>query len=75
MTTYCVDEIREILKSVGCVVEKDYGIRCICDYWGDNERKSDPAVFEQIERLEFALTERHPYKLLARYFQVIARKM
>lgn len=75
MTSYCVDEVNEVLKSVGCVAEKDYGVRCVCDYWGDNERKSDPAVFEQIERLEFALAGRHPYKLLARYFQVVARKM
>lgn len=32
-------------------------------------------VFAQIEQLEFALTNRHPYKLLARYFQIIARKL
>ena len=74
MTNYCMDEVRELLESIGCAVEKDYGIRCICDYWGNNDRKSDPAFFEQIERLEFALTERHPYKLLARYYQIVARK-
>jgi S-adenosylmethionine-dependent methyltransferase len=75
MVSYSVDEISEMMNNVGVVTEKDYGIRCICDYWGDNERKSDPVIFEQIERLEFALTELHPYKLLARYFQIIARKV
>ena len=45
----------------------------MCDYWGDNERKSDPTVWAQIEQLEFALTDRFPYKLLARNLQVIAR--
>jgi S-adenosylmethionine-dependent methyltransferase len=74
MTNYCADEIKELLENVGIVTEGEYGIRCICDYWGDNERKLDPVIFEQIERLEFALTELHPYKLLARYFQVVARK-
>jgi S-adenosylmethionine-dependent methyltransferase len=74
LINYCADEVSDMLKSIGCVVEQDYGIRCICDYWGDNERKSDPTVFEQIERLELALTDKHPYKLLARYFQVIASK-
>jgi len=74
MTSYSADEISERMRKVGLVAEKDYGIRCICDYWGDNERKSDPVTFEQIERLEFALTELYPYKLLARYFQIIARK-
>jgi S-adenosylmethionine-dependent methyltransferase len=73
-TTYSAGEIAEILESAGFVVEQDYGIRCLCDYWGDNERKSAPEVFEQIRRLEFALTDRHPYKLIARYYQVVARK-
>ena len=74
MTSYCADEIKDLLESVGIVPEGDYGVRCICDYWGDNERKLDPVIFEQLERLEFALTELYPYKLLARYFQVVARK-
>jgi S-adenosylmethionine-dependent methyltransferase len=74
LRAYSAEEVGEILKNAGCVVEQDYGVRCICDYWGDNELKSDPAVFAQLEQLEFALTEKHPYKLLARYFQVVARK-
>ena len=59
---------------LGCAIEGDYGIRCMCDYWGDNERKSDPVTWNQIEQLEFALTARRPYKLLARNLQVIAVK-
>jgi S-adenosylmethionine-dependent methyltransferase len=74
MTCYVASEIAGMLAGAGCAVEQDYGIRCICDYWGDNDLKSDPAIFKQLEELEFALAERHPYKLLARYFQVIARK-
>lgn len=71
---YSAEEISEFLKTAGVVPEKDYGIRCITDYWGDNEKKSDPAIFEQIERFEFAATGLYPYKLLARFFQVVARK-
>ncbi len=74
MTTYSAEEVTALLQAAGCRVEQDYGIRCLCDYWGDNEHKSDPAIFAQIERLEFALTDRHPYKLLARYFQIVARR-
>ena len=74
MNCYSAAEIVEMLGGAGCFSEGDYGIRCVCDYWGDNELKSDPAVFKQLEELEFALAERHPYKLLARYFQVIARR-
>lgn len=74
MTNYCADEIKELLENVKIVVEGDYGLRCLCDYWANNEQKSDPGIFEQLEQLEFALTELHPYKLLARYYQVVGRK-
>jgi len=75
MTTYSAEEICTLIVRLGCAVEGDYGIRCMCDYWGNNELRSDPMVFEQIERLEFALTDKFPYKLLARNLQVIARKL
>ena len=74
ITSYSAEEINRLLADTGILSQGDYGIRCICDYWGDNERKSDPAIFAELERLEFALTDQHPYKLLARYFQVIGRK-
>jgi S-adenosylmethionine-dependent methyltransferase len=74
MTNYSVEEIGDMLNHIGCPIEQDYGLRCLCDYWGDNERKLDPAIFEQLERLEYALTDRYPYKLLARYYQIIACK-
>jgi len=75
LTNYSAAEIKEMLQDSGFKVIQDYGLRCLCDYWGDNERKSDPMTFEQLEKLELALTDRHPYKLLARYYQVIARKI
>ncbi len=71
---YTAQEADELLRQAGLVVEADYGIRCLCDYWGTNEQKMDPAVFARLARLEAALAERHPYKLLARFFQVLARK-
>ncbi len=74
MTNYSADEVCLMLENAGCQVEKDYGLRCLCDYWGNNDRKFDPAIAEQLERLEFALMDRYPYKLLARFYQVIARK-
>jgi S-adenosylmethionine-dependent methyltransferase len=72
---YTGEEIAAFLSQAGCAVDGHYGIRCLCDYWGDNERKSNPDTFAQIERLELALTDRHPYNLLARYFQVVAHKL
>jgi S-adenosylmethionine-dependent methyltransferase len=75
MQLYSGEEIADLLSQAGCTVDQHYGIRCLCDYWGDNARKADPNIFAQIEKLELALTHRHPYKLLARYFQIIAHKI
>jgi len=69
-----VDEIVEMLEGQGCAIQADYGLRCIIDYWGDNERKAEPEMLAQLEELELALSPEYPYKLLARYFQVIAQK-
>jgi S-adenosylmethionine-dependent methyltransferase len=74
LANYSPDEMCAMLQDNGWQVEADYGLRCMSDYWGDNERKADPAIFARLERLEYALTDRYPYKLLARYFQIIARK-
>ena len=74
MTQYTAEEIVALLPTASCTEAHDYGLLCVCGYWTDNERKFDPTIFEQLETLELALTDRHPYKLLARYFQIIARK-
>ena len=70
-----VDEIVAMLEGQGCIVQADYGLRCMFDYWGDNERKTEPDTLAQLEELEFALSAEYPYKLLARFFQVIAQKV
>lgn len=69
-----VDEVTTMLEAENCIIQADYGVRCMMDYWGDNERKSEPNTLAQLEELEFALSGEYPYKLLARFFQVIARK-
>ena len=69
-----VDEAVEMLEGQGCIVQADYGLRCMFDYWGDNERKAEPDTLAQLEELELALSAEYPYKLLARFFQVIAQK-
>jgi S-adenosylmethionine-dependent methyltransferase len=69
-----VDEVAKALEGQGCAIQADYGVRCMMDYWGDNARKSEPETLAQLEALELALAAEYPYKLLARYFQVIARK-
>jgi S-adenosylmethionine-dependent methyltransferase len=62
------------LRAAGFSVVAQYGVRCVCDYLADNELKADPAYFAELERPERAMSDRYPYYLLARYFQVVARK-
>lgn len=74
MTLFSAQEMSEMLTSQGLQVEQDYGILCIFSYWGDNERKSDPINLAHLEQIEFAMTDKHPYKLMASYYQILARK-
>ena len=74
MTLYTAQEFSEMLAACGLQIVQDYGILCMYVYWGDNERKFDPAIHAQLEKLEFSLTDKDPYKLLASYYQIIATK-
>jgi S-adenosylmethionine-dependent methyltransferase len=71
---YSAAEIAAMLPAAGYADAHAYGLLCICGYWTDNARKFDPEIYQQLERLELALTDRDPYKQLARYFQIVAWK-
>jgi S-adenosylmethionine-dependent methyltransferase len=71
---YSATEMEEMLRVAGCAIKGSYGLRCIIGYWGDNERKTQPDNQARLEKLEFALTDEYPYKLLARFFQIIGQK-
>lgn len=74
MSLATAEEISALLAARGFSAIHHYGIRCLCDYWGDNAEKMQPAVMAQLERLERRLTDAYPYKLLARYYQLIVRR-
>jgi phosphoribosylformimino-5-aminoimidazole carboxamide ribotide isomerase len=67
-------DLGELFAKKGCLIENHYGIRCMYNYWGTNEEKNDSEVYEKLRKLEFALTDREPYKHTARLFQLIVRK-
>ena len=71
---YRPDDVIEWLEKLGLKIEKHYGIRCLYNYWGNNELKQESAVYEKLKKLEMEFTDREPYKLCARQFQLIARK-
>jgi S-adenosylmethionine-dependent methyltransferase len=71
---YRPDEVIEWLSEIGLKLEKHYGIRCLYDFWGTIEQKETTVINEKLKKLEMEMTDRIPYKLTARQFQLIARK-
>lgn len=74
MTMFTADEVSAMLSGHGFRIVAHVGIRCICDYWGTTEEKQRPEVMAQIEALERRLMHTSPYKDLARYYQILARR-
>jgi S-adenosylmethionine-dependent methyltransferase len=73
-TIYSGEELIQLMTKIGHTVVGHYGIRCVNDYIADNERKHDSAFYAELERLEIAMSDRYPYYLLARIFQIVAQK-
>lgn len=71
---YTDDELKSMLQNCGFSLLEQYGIRAICDFMADNERKFDPDFYEQLEQLEIAVSNKHPYKLLARFYHFVCQK-
>ena len=71
---YAVEEISELLAASGFKVIGHYGILCVTGYIVDEEIKSDPGFFAKLERLETAMSMRHPYNLMAKFCQLIATR-
>lgn len=67
------EEFAAELAHAGLTVVTRYGIRIVCDYIVDDARKSDPAFYSKLERLELAVADRPPYPDVARFFQFIAQ--
>jgi S-adenosylmethionine-dependent methyltransferase len=71
---YAGEDIIPLLQEAGCTLLGHYGVRCVNDYIANNDLKADPTFFAQLEQLELAMTDKYPYYLLARFFQLVARK-
>ncbi|HLW01336.1 MAG TPA: methyltransferase domain-containing protein [Ktedonobacterales bacterium] len=72
---YAGEEIIPLLEEAGCTtLLGHYGVRCVNDYIANNEIKADPSFFAELEQLELAMSDKYPYYLLARFFQLLARK-
>jgi S-adenosylmethionine-dependent methyltransferase len=70
---FSADEIIDQFSQYGCSLVGHYGVLSVCAYL-PNEPKFDPEYYGELEKLEDSLTDRYPYYLLARFFQVIVQK-
>ncbi|MGW6559093.1 class I SAM-dependent methyltransferase [Streptomyces hydrogenans] len=74
LALHTAEELTGHLTDLGCEEVRHYGIRNVCDHITDDARKYDPAFYADLERLELALTGRHPHMHTARLLQLIGRK-
>ena len=74
LTPRTAEEVIAHLRDLGASVLGHYGIRSVCDYMADDDRKYDASFYAELESLELALADRLPYKLTARLFHVVAIK-
>ena len=70
---YSSAEMIGFLQTRECKRVGDYGVLCVCAYL-PNEPKYEAGYYSQLEQLELELTDKYPYKLLARFYQVIVKK-
>ncbi|MEN0128899.1 MAG: methyltransferase domain-containing protein [Brevundimonas sp.] len=68
------EEAIDALSSAGFTDATRYGIRCVTDYIADDDRKSDPGFYAELEALELRLCDREPFLRTARIWQVVARR-
>jgi S-adenosylmethionine-dependent methyltransferase len=71
---YSAEEMIQHLKENGCTLAGQYGIWCVTPYL-PNDQKYEPEYYAKLEQLEFCLSGTYPYYLLARFFQIIMRKL
>ncbi len=72
---YSAEEVMEALQELGYVLVARYGVRCVYDYIPNDEVKNDPSFLAELERLEHEIGAQYPYYHLARFFQIVARKV
>ena len=69
---YAFEELSDLLDAKGFEVIGHYGILCVTGYIVDDEIKYDPGFFAKLERLEAAMSARHPYNLMAKFCHLVA---
>jgi len=71
--TVRAETVREAMVQAQVEVVAQYGVRIFADYL-PAEKLADPEFFAHLLELEAAAAALHPYRLIARYIQLLGRK-
>jgi S-adenosylmethionine-dependent methyltransferase len=71
--TFPTEVVQEAMAQAGVEMLAEYGVRIFADYLSA-EKLADPAFFARLLELETVAGTLHPYKLIARYTQLLGRK-
>ena len=71
--TVRAETVREAMVQAQVAVVAQYGVRVFADYL-PAEKLADPEFFARLLELEAAAATLHPYRLIARYIQLLGRK-
>jgi S-adenosylmethionine-dependent methyltransferase len=71
--TLSVEVVQEAMTQAGVEMVAEYGVRIFADYL-PAEKLADPEFFARLLELETAAGTLHPYRLIARYNQLLGRK-
>lgn len=69
------DVVRDLLAGGGVEGMTRYGVLAVTTYIADNERKHDPAFYDELEQLELALRDREPFVRTARFWHLVGRRL
>jgi S-adenosylmethionine-dependent methyltransferase len=70
---YTAQEVGDWLEALGLSVAANCGVRAFADYV-PHERLEDPSFFGALLHLEKTLADQEPYRWIARYMHLLARK-
>jgi S-adenosylmethionine-dependent methyltransferase len=71
--TFTAETVNETVTQMDMDVVAEYGVRIFADYMPP-AKLDDPAFYARLLDLEAAAGMRHPYKSIARYNQILAKK-
>ena len=74
ITVYTFEQLQEMLEKSGYEIQERYGIHNIYGYIADNEVKQDTEWHKKVSKLEMELGKISPYKDIAIFTHIIAKK-